>query len=155
MRGTPRLKYGGSEDDELWAEAPQTIKENLRVRRHLAQSIKQPMRKNPGSQEPWVPIPILTPLQNYMNLTFCKISAYVCVCVWLLLSCPTLCDPMNYSPAGSSVHGILQARILELVAIPSSGGSSRPRDWTHVSCIGRLGSLPLVPPERPKIWVVN
>ena len=81
MRGPPRLKYGSSEDDELWAEAPWTTKENLRVRRHLAQSIKQPMRKNPGSQEPWAPIPILTPLQNYMNLTFCKISACVCVCV--------------------------------------------------------------------------
>lgn len=79
-KGPPRLKYGGSEGDELWAEAPWTTKENLRVRRHLAQSVKQPMRKNPGSQEPWVPIPILTPIQNYLNLTFCKISAFVCVC---------------------------------------------------------------------------
>ena len=44
-------------------------------------------------------------------------------------------DLMDYSPPGSSVHGILQARILEWVAIPFSGGSSWPRDWTHVSCI--------------------
>ena len=43
-------------------------------------------------------------------------------------SCPTLCDPMDYSPPGSSVHGILQARILEWVAISSSRGSSQPRD---------------------------
>ena len=43
-------------------------------------------------------------------------------------SCLTLCDPMNYSPPGSSVHGILQARILEWVAIPFSRGSSQPRD---------------------------
>ena len=40
----------------------------------------------------------------------------------------TLCDPMDSSPAGSSVPGILQARILEWVAMPSSRGSSRPRD---------------------------
>ena len=45
-------------------------------------------------------------------------------------SCPTLCDPMDYT-----VHGILQARILEWVAIPFSRGFSQPRDQTHVSCI--------------------
>ena len=50
-----------------------------------------------------------------------------------LQSCPTLCDPMDCSPPGSSVHGILQARILEYVTMPSSGGSSQPRDPTHVS----------------------
>ena len=54
-------------------------------------------------------------------------------------SCPTLCDPMDYILPGSSVHGILQARILEWVAISFSRGSSWPRDWTWVSCIaGRL-----------------
>ena len=42
--------------------------------------------------------------------------------------CLTLCDPMNCSPPGSSAHGILQARILEWVAIPSSRGSSQPRE---------------------------
>ena len=46
-------------------------------------------------------------------------------------SCPTLCDPMDCSPPGSSVHGILQARILEWITMPSSRGSSWPRDWTH------------------------
>ena len=54
-------------------------------------------------------------------------------------SCPTLCNSMDCSPPGSSVHGILQARILKWVAIPSSRGSSKPRDRTHlsyVSCIG-------------------
>ena len=50
-------------------------------------------------------------------------------------SCPTLCDPMDCSPPGSSVYGILQARILEWVAIPFSRGSSWPRDQTQVSCI--------------------
>ena len=48
--------------------------------------------------------------------------------------CPTLCDPMDYSLPGSSVHGILKARILEWVAIPFSRGSSRPRDQTPVFC---------------------
>ena len=56
-------------------------------------------------------------------------------------SCPTLCDPMHCSPQGSSVHGTLQARILEWVAIPFTRGSSPTRDRTLVSCIaGRLPS---------------
>ena len=49
--------------------------------------------------------------------------------------CLTLHDPMDYSQPGSSVHGILQARILECAAIPFSRGSSWLRDWTQVSCI--------------------
>ena len=55
-------------------------------------------------------------------------------------SCPALCRPMDRSPPGSSIHGILQARILEWVAMPSSRGSSQSSDQTHVSnvsCIGR------------------
>ena len=47
----------------------------------------------------------------------------VAVCAKALQSCPTLCDPMDCSLPGSSVHGILQARILEWVAMPSSRGS--------------------------------
>ena len=50
----------------------------------------------------------------------------------LLQSCPTLCDFMNCNPPGSSVHGILQARILESVAMPSSSWSSLLWDWTQV-----------------------
>ena len=50
-------------------------------------------------------------------------------------SCATLCDPVDCSPPGSSVHGILQTRILEWVAISFSRGSSQPRDRTRVSCI--------------------
>ena len=49
--------------------------------------------------------------------------------------CLTLCDPVDCSPPGSSVHGILQAGILEWVAVPSPRGSSLPRDQTHVSCV--------------------
>ena len=51
--------------------------------------------------------------------------------------CLNLCEPVNCSPPGSSVHRILLARILEWVAMPSSRGSSQPRDQTCVSCIGR------------------
>ena len=46
------------------------------------------------------------------------------LCAFVAQSCPTLCDPRDYSPPGSSVHGLLQARILEWVAIPFSRGSS-------------------------------
>ena len=57
-------------------------------------------------------------------------------------SCPTLCNPMDCSPPGSSVQGILQARILNWVAISFSRGSSRPRDQTWVSRIaGRRFNL--------------
>ena len=50
----------------------------------------------------------------------------------------TLCDPMGSSPPGSSVIGMLQARILEWVATPSSRGSSRPRDQTCVSYVSYI-----------------
>ena len=49
--------------------------------------------------------------------------------------CPTLCDPMDCSLRGSSIHGIFQARVLEWVAISFSRGSYQPRDWTWVSRI--------------------
>ena len=52
-----------------------------------------------------------------------------------MLSCFQLCDPTNCSPPASSVHGILQARVREWVAIPFSRGSSQLRDGTWVSCI--------------------
>jgi len=57
-------------------------------------------------------------------------------------SCPNLCDPVDYSLPGSSIHGILQTRILERVAISFSRGSSRSRDQTRVSRIaGRRNDL--------------
>ena len=78
---------------------------------------------------------------------------------------PTLCDPMDCSPPGSSVHGILQARILEWAAMPSSRGSSQPRNQTHVSHItgdslsheGSPGILGWVayPFSRETSWLKN
>ena len=64
----------------------------------------------------------------------------MCVYIKSLQLCLTLRDPVDCSPPGSSVHELLQARILEWVAMPSSRESSPPRDGTHVSyvsCIGR------------------
>ena len=71
-------------------------------------------------------------------------------------SCPTLCNPMDCSLPGSSVHGIFQARILERVAISFSRGTSRPRDWTLVSSTAgsllhcRQISLANEPPGKPQ-----
>ena len=66
-------------------------------------------------------------------------------------SCPTLGDPTDCSPPDSSVHGILQARILEWVAMTASRGSSRPRDRTCY-LLGlvhwQAGSSPLAPPGK-------
>ena len=58
-----------------------------------------------------------------------------------LQSCPTLCNPMDPSPPGSSVHGILQARILEWFTMSSSRGSSQPRGRTHDSTDSCQSSL--------------
>ena len=65
-----------------------------------------------------------------MSVSFCRF----CVLshfshVWFFVT------PIDYSPLGSSVHEILQARLLEWVAMPFSGGSSQARDWTYVSCV--------------------
>ena len=58
----------------------------------------------------------------------------LCLCS-SLHSCLTLCDPVGCNPLGSSVHEIFPTRMLEWVAMPSSRGSSPPRDWTHISCM--------------------
>ena len=68
-----------------------------------------------------------------------------------------LCNTMDQSPPGSSVHGILQARILEWVAMPSSRGSSQPRHQAHVSyhlLHWQVGSLSLAPPGKPSLPLV-
>ena len=63
-------------------------------------------------------------------------SVHTC-CSLVAKSCATLCDPMDCHLLGPSVYGISQARRLEWVAISFSRGSSQPRDWTCISCIGR------------------
>ena len=61
------------------------------------------------------------------------------VCAKVLHSYPTVCDPVDCSPPGSSVHGVLQARVLERVATPSPRGSSRSRGGTRVSPVSSIG----------------
>ena len=63
------------------------------------------------------------------------IMGSACMHVKSLQPCLILCNPLDYNLPGSSVHGILQARILEWGAIPFSKGSSQPRNRTRVSCI--------------------
>ena len=70
-------------------------------------------------KSPWLPL-------FYCNNS--KLIVCVCVCVLVTQSHSTLCDSMNYSLPGSSVHGILQAQVLERVAISFSRGSSQLRD---------------------------
>ena len=108
------------------------------------------------------------PRPHPLSLSFCELVAFsltltllspahrslACMlcCAKLLQSCPTLCDPVDCNPPGSSVLGILQARILEWVAMPSSRGSSRPRDHTRVSCGSCLAGRFFItePPGSPK-----
>ena len=74
-----------------------------------------------------------------------------CVCAKSLHSCLTLCDLMDCSPPGSSVHGILQARAPEWAAMPSSRGSSWPRKWTQISCNSCIAGrfFTTQPPRKP------
>ena len=84
-----------------------------------------------------IPIPYIRDSQGMNPIANSWDPPPIWVCMLLALSCPTLCNPMDCSPPGSSVHVILQARILEWVAIPFSRRSSWPKGWTwasHVAC---------------------
>ena len=81
------------------------------------------------------PFPMISFSSTTIEVTF-VLQLNVCACVHAH-SCPMLCDLMDYSPSGSSVHVISHARILEWVAISFSRGSSQLRDRTPVSCLGR------------------
>ena len=71
-------------------------------------------------------------LINHQIISSC---VCVCVCVWIAQLCLTLCNSMDYSPSGPSIHGILQAGILEWIPILFSSGSSRWSSWIRVSCV--------------------
>ena len=74
-------------------------------------------------------------MQNWCIYTHTHTHTYTHTHTHTNWYCPTLCDRMDCSPLGSSVHGILQSRILEWVAISFSRGSSQQRDQTHVSYV--------------------
>ena len=99
-------------------------------------------------------IPSLSPdevSKNYLPLYIC-VCVCVCVCAKSLQSCPTLCDPMDCNPSGSSVHGISQPGILEWVVISTSRGSSWPKDPNRISCTaGRFFTT--TPLEKP--WAIT
>ena len=103
-----------------------------------------PSSSEPGTEADWLGPPsfpdkclICTPTAPTFSLQPQGIPGDVHCAVPCLVtqSCLTLCDPMHCSPPGSSVHGLLQERTLEWVAIPFSRGSSQPGDRTWVSCI--------------------
>ena len=77
-----------------------------------------------------------------------KLLVCVCVCVLVIQSCSTLCDPLDCSPLGSFVHGILQARMMKWIAIPFSRGSSHPKIKSRSP---KLQADPLLsePPGKP------
>ena len=77
----------------------------------------------------------------------CQVKVLKCqsVRVFSAQPCLTLCNPVDSSPSGSAVHGILQARILDCVAISYFRGTSRPRNKTRVTCISRIGRRTLYP----------
>ena len=80
---------------------------------------------------------------------------YIHVCAESLQLCLTLCGPMDYSLPGSSVHGILQARILAWAAIPLQGIFLTQESNSHLLCVWhwQVGSLPLVPPGKPILHI--
>ena len=100
---------------------------------------------------------LMVPQQpNRFHLSACLDSSVTkqmsCMCAKLLQLCPTLCNPMDPSPSGSSIYGILQARILESVAISFSRGSFLSRELNPYLLYllhWQAGSLPLVPTGKP------
>ena len=77
-------------------------------------------------------------------LVFIRLFLASAAAAELLQSCLTLCDPEDSSPPGSSVRGIFQARILEWIDVPSSKGSSQPRDQTWVSYIACIADIYII-----------
>ena len=87
----------------------------------------------------------ISPIYKYWEVSEFSPCCYCCL---VAKSCLTHCNPMNCK--GSSVRGISQARILEWVIISFFRGSSRPKDWTHVSClVGRFFTTE--PPGKPSV----
>ena len=86
-------------------------------------------------------------IHEWTQFADCAVNIYKSLEPPLAQLCHTLCDPTDRSPPGSSVHGILWARILEWVVIPFSRWSSQPRDQTQVSYIA--GRLFTQPPGKP------
>ena len=96
------------------------------------------------------------PLNHILKIAQ-MIMLCVCACVLSRFSCVQLCDPMDCCPPDSSLHGILQARILEWVAMPSSRGSSDPgiKSASPAAPALRVDSLPLSHEGSPMLYMFN
>ena len=127
-----------SEADESWVLII-SYTSNIFLKKHMLSTI---IKK-------YIQIILIPSSLKYFLILFVHTELWFCAGIWRVFtseemkvvcvvlvakSCQTLCDPMDGSPPGSSVHGIFQARILEWVAIPFSRGSSQARDWDCVSC---------------------
>ena len=131
--GWERLKAGGEGDDKGWDGWIASLTQRTWVwvnSRSWWWTGRPGVLQSMGSQRvghDWV-----TELNSPWEILLVMWVQVLCLVAQLY---PTLWDSMDCSPPGSSVHGILQARILEWVAIPSCRGYSQPRDWTQVSHI--------------------
>ena len=95
----------------------------------------------------WKSVPVVFQTLPHGAFSVTDSSLYLCCCLFAK-SRPALCDPMDYSPPGCSVHAISQAKILEWVAVYFS---SQPRDWTCVSClVGRFFTT--APPGKISLY---
>ena len=135
-----------------WASIPPPTPSHIDER--LSQSPSLSFLRNTANSH-WLPIlqcicfhatlsirPTLYFPSPYIHSLFSMSMPRLKLKVLVTPSCPILCNPMDCSPPGSSVHGIFQARILEWVAIPFSRGSSLPRDRTQVSHnVGRFFTI--------------
>ena len=101
---------------------------------HLLKAL--PVTPAPSAHHPW---------ELHVNCVSCSVvymgsvCVFVSVSVLVIQSCLTLYDLMDCTQPGSSIHGILQTRILEWVAMPSSRRTSQSRDQTHVSYVSGTG----------------
>ena len=139
MQVRERKGWGAARERERMKGRNQTVRTSLRS--HIVSPPPPVMKVCPGSsrqERQW------------------RIVTRTCCCLFSK-SCLILFNPVDCS---SSVRGILQARILQWIAMPSSRGSFQPRDWTHIfmsPALGSGGSLPLVPPGKPNesMWEIR
>ena len=118
------------------------VQKEHNIVKQLYSNWKQELYKNPfWFLDPWNGLAFIWTSVFHLCLKLC-----VCSVAQL---CLTLCDPMDCSPPGSHVHGIFQAIILVWVDTFYSRGSSRSRDWTHMSCLSCTGRrfFTTTPPE--------
>ena len=98
--------------------------------------------------------PLIVIIRYWLYTLCCTIYPCMLVRPKLLQPCQILCNPIDHSPPGSSVHGILQTRILEWVAMPSSRDLPDPGLESISLCLlhWHVGSLPLAPSGKPTLY---